>query len=103
MPELHIEINEIDKAQPLKIFVEELQSFLHAVRIVFVNAERTTYPLPRENILNLADADCRKIFFLQSVENCFGRRLQRKIVAARRAFVIRKCSDKRAGDYPSDI
>lgn len=36
VPVEHIEINEIDKAEPVEILVLKLEGFLHAVGVVFV-------------------------------------------------------------------
>ena len=102
MTVLHVEVNEVDKREPREILIHELQYLLHAVLVVLVNAERAADAAAREDIGDLADADRRESLARERIHHRVSRRVEREVMAARRARVIRIFADVRARDDAAD-
>ena len=102
MAVLHVEVDEVDKREAREVLIHELQRLLHAVDVILVDAERAADAAAREDIRDLADADRRETLARERIHHRVARRIEREVVAARRARVVRVLADVRARDDAAD-
>ena len=102
VPIRHVEIDEVDEAQPREVLLLNAKCLFHTVGVALVDTRAARDAAPREDVADLADGDDLMPLPHERIHHRIARRVEGEVVTMCCTLVVRIAADVRPCNDASD-